>query len=75
MQTVITQMMESETCDSIDLGKALLYKDFGVPPKRCPLQETWLFTRDATAEEERRCVYTKETCLYAKDALGILVTA
>jgi hypothetical protein len=66
--------IESETCVYCLWAKPYLYKDFGVPPKRCLLQETRLFIRDATAEGERRCVYTQETCLYEKDALGILVT-
>jgi hypothetical protein len=48
-----TQRIESETCVYCLWAKPYLYKDFGVPPKRCLLQETWLFTRDATAERER----------------------
>jgi hypothetical protein len=56
-------------------AKPYLYKDFGVPPKRCLLQEIWLFIRDVTTKGERRGVYTQETCLYGKGALDILVTA
>jgi hypothetical protein len=48
MDFVRTQKIESKTCVSIDLGKALLYKDFGAPRRGACLQ------RDAFWHMRRR---------------------
>jgi hypothetical protein len=70
-------MIESENLCLLLVGKALFIQEFWSASEEVPVTSDITVTRDATAERERerRGVYTQETCLYGKDALGILVTA
>jgi hypothetical protein len=69
-----TQIIESENLCLLLVGKALFIQGFWGASEEVPLTRDMTVTRDATAERERRGIYTQETCLYGKGALGILVT-
>jgi hypothetical protein len=70
-------MNERENLCLLLVGKALFIQGFWGASEEVPVTRDMTVTRDATVvrERERRGVYTQETCLYGKDALGILVTA